>query len=74
MEQAQAGPDHCAWQIGGVRDSCEHDEGAARAGLGRKIKRLKHGWSGHGVGKQGGSPLPMHPKEGSPLLQAPETT
>lgn len=67
VEQAQAGPDHCAWQIGGVRDSCEHDEGAARAGLGRKIKRLKHGWSG----QERRQPPPHAPKGGESFAASP---
>lgn len=42
--------EHCAWhraphyrrKIGGVGAGCERGEGAARTGLGRKIKRLKY--------------------------------
>lgn len=33
---------HYRRQIGGVRDVCECDEGAARTELGRKIKSVKY--------------------------------
>lgn len=55
---AQHWAPHYHRQIGVARDGWEHDEGATRTGLRRKIKRLKHVQAGQVTGQ------PRSPRSG----------